>query len=59
MSSAFLAISLYHALADAVLALHVAFVCFVVIGLLLVLAGGALRWSWVRNPWFRWSHLSP
>lgn len=44
-------------LADAVLALHVAFVVFVVGGLALVLAGGALQWRWVRNPWFRLCHL--
>ncbi len=44
-------------LADAVLALHVFFVAFVVLGLVLVLAGGALRWGWVRNPWFRALHL--
>ncbi len=50
--------AVHHALANAVLALHVAFVCFVVIGLLLILTGGVLRWSWVRNPWFRWGHLA-
>ena len=44
-------------LADAVLALHVLFVAFVVLGLVLVLAGGVRRWAWVRNPWFRALHL--
>ena len=43
--------------ADAVLLLHVIFVAFVVIGLVLVFAGKALQWSWVRNPWFRLAHL--
>lgn len=43
--------------ADLILAVHVLFVAFVVIGLLCILAGGALRWSWVRNPWFRMAHL--
>ena len=43
--------------ADAVLLLHVLFVAFVVIGLVLIFIGKAWRWSWVRNPWFRASHL--
>lgn len=44
-------------LADAVLALHVMFVAFVVIGLFLVLVGGWMHWRWVRSPWFRAAHL--
>ena len=44
--------------ADAILLLHVLFVVFVVVGLLLVLAGKVLSWSWVRNPWFRLMHLA-
>lgn len=47
----------YLALADAVLVLHLSFVVFVVAGLLLVLAGGVLGWTWVRNRIFRVSHL--
>ena len=43
--------------ADAVLLLHVLFVAFVVIGLVLIFAGKAFRWTWVRNPWFRVAHL--
>lgn len=43
--------------ADAVLLLHVLFVAFVIVGLLLIFAGKAYRWSWVRNPWFRLAHL--
>ena len=42
---------------DIVVLLHFAFVAFVVLGLVLVLVGGALRWRWVRNPWFRWCHV--
>lgn len=45
-------------LADTVLILHVSFVAFVVVGLLLILVGGACGWSWVRNPWFRAAHLA-
>ena len=44
-------------MADAVLALHLAFVVFVLAGLLLILAGGVLGWAWVRNRTFRISHL--
>ncbi len=43
--------------ADAMLLLHVLFVAFVVIGLVLIFVGKARRWSWVRNPWFRVMHL--
>ena len=43
--------------ADAVLLLHALFVAFVVIGLVLIFAGKARQWAWVRNPWFRLAHL--
>ena len=48
----------YLVLADLVLYVHFAFVLFVVFGLLLVVTGGMFGWHWVRNPWFRWSHLA-
>lgn len=48
----------YKAMADAVLALHFGIVVFVVLGLPLILAGGALHWRWVRNFWFRILHLA-
>lgn len=44
--------------ADALLTLHVSFVAFVVLSLPLILAGKPLRWSWVRNRWFRMLHLA-
>lgn len=44
--------------ADVVLLLHVAFICYVVLGLLLVLAGLLARWRWVRGFWFRITHLA-
>jgi len=43
--------------ANGVLVLHVSYVAFVVLGLLLILLGGVLRWRWVRNLWFRGVHL--
>lgn len=44
--------------ADVLVALHGAYVGFVVFGLLLILAGIIFRWRWVRNPWFRSLHLA-
>ncbi|SDX21875.1 DUF2784 domain-containing protein [Marinobacter mobilis] len=48
---------LYQWLADSVLIAHVAVVLFVVLGLLLTVTGGVWGWLWVRNRWFRISHL--
>src|SRR6478752_1996759 len=45
------------ALADGVLVIHIAFVVFVVLGLLVILWGGFRGWKWIRNPWFRATHL--
>ncbi len=44
--------------ADAILLLHVLFVAFVVIGMVLIFIGKVRVWSWVRNPWFRLTHLA-
>lgn len=44
--------------ADFVLFVHVAFVAFVLFGQILILLGGLLRWSWVRNRWFRGIHFA-
>jgi len=43
--------------ADATLCSHFLVVCFVIFGLLLIFIGKLLHWHWVRNPWFRLSHL--
>jgi hypothetical protein len=48
----------YRLLADVVVAVHVAYVAFVVVGQVLILAGVARGWGWVRNPWFRLAHLA-
>jgi Protein of Unknown function (DUF2784) len=45
-------------LADLVVVAHAAYFSFVVLGLVAILAGIAFRWKWVRNPWFRWIHIS-
>lgn len=47
----------YQLLADAVLALHVVIVLFVVGGLAVIIAGNLLAWSWVNAMWFRLAHL--
>lgn len=44
--------------ADAILAVHVGIVGFVVLGTLAILAGGPLGWRWVRGRAFRISHLA-
>ena len=48
----------YLLLADLVLFTHVLVVMFVVLGLIMILLGGTLKWQWVRNPWFRLTHLA-
>jgi len=45
-------------LADVLLVLHFAVAAFIVGGLILTWTGAALRWAWVRNPWFRYLHLA-
>lgn len=44
-------------LADAVLVVHALFVAFVVVGQVVILAGLALGWAWVRGWRFRVAHL--
>lgn len=48
----------FSAMADAVLILHTLVVAFIVVSLLLILAGGWRRWRWIRAFWFRFSHLA-
>lgn len=44
-------------LADVLLILHTMLVVFVILGLVATFAGYFLKWQWVRNFWFRLSHL--
>ena len=44
--------------ADLLLLTHTLFVAFVIFGLLLILVGGFRGWPWVRNPYFRTTHLA-
>ncbi len=48
----------WNLLADLILLFHAAYVGYVVFGLAAILAGIALDWRWVRNFWFRLSHLA-
>lgn len=45
-------------LANLILAIHALFVAFVVFGLVAALLGKYRRWGWVRNLWFRRTHLA-
>jgi hypothetical protein len=44
-------------LADLVVAIHLAYIAYVLIGQVSIFVGMALRWAWIRVPWFRISHL--
>jgi hypothetical protein len=50
--------SLYVALADLVVVLHVGYVAFVILGELAVMLGILFKWDWVRNRTFRLLHLA-
>ena len=47
----------YRLLADLIVAVHAAYVAFVLFGLLAILLGIVCRWDWVRNWWFRVGHF--
>jgi hypothetical protein len=46
-----------HALAQAILAVHLAVIAFNVLGLAAIPAGAALGWAWVRIRWWRALHI--
>ena len=48
----------YRIAADMTVTLHLAYVAFVVLGLVAILAGYFRRWGWVRSRWFRGIHLA-
>ncbi|HYV38181.1 MAG TPA: DUF2784 domain-containing protein [Gemmataceae bacterium] len=47
----------YEILADIVVGVHLAYVSYVVFGELLIVVGIPLGWRWIRNIWFRGTHL--
>ena len=48
----------YSILADFIVVVHFAYVSYVVFGQLLIIVGIPLGWRWIRNVWFRVSHLA-
>jgi hypothetical protein len=48
----------YGIAADLMVAIHVAYVAYVVLGQLAIVIAAPLRWEWARNPWFRLTHLT-
>ena len=47
----------YRILADLIALMHLAYVSFVAVGMILILAGILLHWQWVRNFYFRAIHF--
>jgi hypothetical protein len=47
----------YGLLADGIVAIHVAYVGYILVGQLAILTGRWLQWGWIRNPWFRLTHM--
>ena len=48
----------YSLFADLVVAIHIAYVAYIILGIALILVGLKRKWSWVRSPWFRLSHFA-
>ncbi len=48
----------YEILADILVVIHLGYMAYVVFGQLAILIGWPLHWRWIRNPWFRLSHLA-
>ena len=49
---------LYVIAADIILLVHTLIAGFIIFGLALILLGGIRSWTWVRNPWLRYAHLT-
>jgi len=47
----------YALAADAIVGIHILYVAYIVAGLVLILVVLRRKWNWVRNPWFRLTHL--
>ena len=47
----------YALAADIMVVVHLAFMLYIILGEFLIVAGAIARWAWVRNAWFRWTHL--
>jgi hypothetical protein len=47
----------YGLAADGIVAIHVAYVGYVILGQFLIILAAPMKWQWARNPWFRFTHL--
>ena len=47
----------YGIAADLTVAIHVAYVAYVLLGQAAIVVAAPMKWQWARNPWFRFSHL--
>lgn len=47
----------YGLAADVVVAVHVGYIVYVVLGQLAIILAAPMKWQWARNPWFRLTHL--
>jgi hypothetical protein len=47
----------YALAADILVVIHILYVAYVVVGVVVILVGLRRKWMWVRNPWFRCTHL--
>ena len=48
----------YGLAADLMVAIHLSYVAYVVLGQLAIVVAAPLKWQWARNPWFRFTHLT-
>jgi hypothetical protein len=48
----------YGIAADLIVAVHVGYVAYVILGQLAILIAAPMKWQWARNPWFRFTHLT-
>jgi hypothetical protein len=50
-------LDVYALAADILVVIHILYVAYVVVGVVVILIGLRRKWMWVRNPWFRCTHL--
>ena len=48
----------YGIAADLMVAVHFAYVAYVVVGQAAIMIAAPFKWQWARNPWFRFTHLA-
>ena len=48
----------YGIAADLMVAVHVSYVAYVLLGQLAIVVAAPLKRQWARNPWFRFTHLT-